>query len=162
MRETMVSVSCIEGELRIDNVRFGVLATRFNSFIVDHLITGALNTLRRHGVENNLIEVVRVPGAFELPLVAKTMARCGSYDALIALGCVIRGATPHFEFIAGECARGLSRVAFEFDIPVAFGVLTTDTLEQAIERAGSKAGNKGVDAACTALEMVSLLRGLSS
>jgi 6,7-dimethyl-8-ribityllumazine synthase len=158
----MVSVSCIEGELRIDNVRFGVLATRFNSFIVDHLITGALNTLRRHGVEDNLIEVVRVPGAFELPLVAKTMARRGSYDALIALGCVIRGATPHFEFIAGECARGLSRVAFEFDIPVAFGVLTTDTLEQAIERAGSKAGNKGVDAACTALEMVSLLRGLSS
>ncbi|HEX2237146.1 MAG TPA: 6,7-dimethyl-8-ribityllumazine synthase [Gammaproteobacteria bacterium] len=158
----MVSVSCVEGELRIDNVRFGVLATRFNSFIVDHLITGALNTLRRHGVEDNLIEVVRVPGAFELPLVAKTMARRGSYDALIALGCVIRGATPHFEFIAGECARGLSRVAFEFDIPVAFGVLTTDTLEQAIERAGSKAGNKGVDAACTALEMVSLLRGLSS
>ncbi|HEX2244319.1 MAG TPA: 6,7-dimethyl-8-ribityllumazine synthase [Gammaproteobacteria bacterium] len=158
----MVSVSCIEGELRIDNARFGVLATRFNSFIVDHLITGALNTLRRHGVEDNLIEVVRVPGAFELPLVAKTMARRGSYDALIALGCVIRGATPHFEFIAGECARGLSRVAFEFDIPVAFGVLTTDTLEQAIERAGSKAGNKGVDAACTALEMVSLLRGLSS
>lgn len=162
MRESMVSVSCVEGELRIDNVRFGVLATRFNSFIVDHLITGALNTLRRHGVEDNLIEVVRVPGAFELPLVAKTMARRGSYDALIALGCVIRGATPHFEFIAGECARGLSRVAFEFDIPVAFGVLTTDTLEQAIERAGSKAGNKGVDAACTALEMVSLLRGLSS
>lgn len=158
----MVSVSCIEGELRIDNARFGVLATHFNSFIVDHLITGALNTLRRHGVEDNLIEVVRVPGAFELPLVAKTMARRGSYDALIALGCVIRGATPHFEFIAGECARGLSRVAFEFDIPVAFGVLTTDTLEQAIERAGSKAGNKGVDAACTALEMVSLLRGLSS
>ncbi|MDQ4146417.1 MAG: 6,7-dimethyl-8-ribityllumazine synthase [Pseudomonadota bacterium] len=158
----MVSVSCVEGDLRIDNVRFGVLATRFNSFIVDHLITGALNTLRRHGVEDNLIEVVRVPGAFELPLVAKTMARRGSYDALIALGCVIRGATPHFEFIAGECARGLSRVAFEFDIPVAFGVLTTDTLEQAIERAGSKAGNKGVDAACTALEMVSLLRGLSS
>jgi 6,7-dimethyl-8-ribityllumazine synthase len=158
----MVSVSCIEGELRIDNARFGVLATRFNSFIVDHLITGALNTLRRHGVEDNLIEVVRVPGAFELPLVAKTMARRGSYDALIALGCVIRGATPHFEFIAGECARGLSRVAFEFDIPVAFGVLTTDTLEQAIERAGSKAGNKGVDAACAALEMVSLLRGLSS
>jgi 6,7-dimethyl-8-ribityllumazine synthase len=158
----MVSVSCIEGELRIDNARFGVLATRFNSFIVDHLITGALNTLRRHGVEDNLIEVVRVPGAFELPLVAKTMARRGAYDALIALGCVIRGATPHFEFIAGECARGLSRVAFEFDIPVAFGVLTTDTLEQAIERAGSKAGNKGVDAACAALEMVSLLRGLSS
>jgi 6,7-dimethyl-8-ribityllumazine synthase len=158
----MVSVSCIEGELRMDNARFGVLATRFNSFIVDHLITGALNTLRRHGVEDNLIEVVRVPGAFELPLVAKTMARRGSYDALIALGCVIRGATPHFEFIAGECARGLSRVAFEFDIPVAFGVLTTDTLEQAIERAGSKAGNKGVDAACAALEMVSLLRGLSS
>ncbi len=145
----------------VDNARFGILATRFNSFIVEHLTAGALDTLRRHGVDDNLIEIVRLPGAFELPLAAKAMARRRSYDALIALGCVIRGATPHFEFIAGACARGLSRVALEFDIPVAFGVLTTDTLEQAIERAGAKGGNKGAEAASTALEMVSLLRGLN-
>lgn len=156
----MNSVPSVEGELRVDNARFGVLATRFNSFIVEHLITGALDTLHRHGVEDNFIDLVRAPGAFELPLAAKVMARRGTYDALIALGCVIRGATPHFEYIAGECARGLSRVALEFDTPVAFGVLTTDTLEQAIERAGAKAGNKGADAARTALEMVSLLREL--
>lgn len=158
----MDSVSCIEGDLRVHDARFGVVATRFNGFIVDHLTAGAVDTLRRHGVDDALIEIVRAPGAFELPLAAKAMARRGSYHAVIALGCVIRGATAHFEYVAGECARGLSKVALEFDIPVAFGVLTTDTLEQAIERSGSKAGNKGVDAARTALEMVSLLRKLSA
>jgi 6,7-dimethyl-8-ribityllumazine synthase len=158
----MNSITCIEGDLRVDDARFGVVATRFNGFIVDHLAAGALDALRRHGVSDALIKIVRVPGAYELPLVAKAMARSGSYHAIIALGCVVRGATPHFEFIAGECASGLSRVALEFDIPIAFGVLTTDTLEQALERSGSKGGNKGVDAALTALEMVSLLHKLSA
>ncbi len=150
----------IEGDMHPTGARFGIIAARFNSFIVEHLVRGALGSLRSQGIEDAQIEVLRVPGAFELPLAAKTMARRGTYDALIALGCVIRGATPHFEYVAAECARGLARVALDFDIPVAFGVLTTDTLEQAIERAGSKAGNKGAEAACTALEMVSALRKL--
>jgi 6,7-dimethyl-8-ribityllumazine synthase len=152
----------IEGQLRVEDACFGIIAARFNSFIVEHLVQGAVDVLRREGVDEGMIELVRVPGAYEMPLVAKAMARRGTYDALIALGCVIRGATPHFEFVAGECARGLSRVALEFDVPVAFGVLTTETLEQAIERAGTKGGNKGADAARTALEMVGLLRKLSS
>jgi 6,7-dimethyl-8-ribityllumazine synthase len=158
----MSSTLCIEGDLRVDEARFGLVATRFNGFIVNHLTSGALDTLKRHGIQDAWIEIVRVPGAYELPLAAKAMARRGSYHAVIALGCVIRGATPHFEFIAAECASGLSRVALEFDIPIAFGVLTTDTLEQAIERSGSKGGNKGVDAARTALEMVSLMRKLGA
>lgn len=148
--------------MRVENAYIGIVAARFNGFIVDHLIQGAVDVLQREGVDDAMIELVRTPGAYELPLAAKAMARRGSYDALIALGCVIRGATPHFEYVAGECARGLSQVGLEFDIPVAFGVLTTDTLEQAIERAGTKGGNKGADAAQTALEMVSLLRKLSS
>jgi 6,7-dimethyl-8-ribityllumazine synthase len=157
----MAFVNTIEGEVRVDNARFGIIATRFNSFIVDQLLAGALGTLRRHGVDDGMIEIVRVPGAYELPLVAKAMTRRATYDALVALGCVIRGATPHFEFIAGECASGLASVALEFSIPIAFGVLTTDTVEQAIERAGAKEGNKGSEAAHTALEMISLLRRLS-
>lgn len=157
----MADVKTVEGELQVSNARFGIVVARFNSFIVDHLLSGALDTLGRHGVDHALIEIVRVPGAYELPLAAKAMARRETCDALIALGCVIRGATPHFEYIAGECARGLSRVALEYDLPVAFGVLTTDTLEQAIERAGVKGGNKGAEAARTALEMVSVLRKLS-
>jgi 6,7-dimethyl-8-ribityllumazine synthase len=158
----MATVHIVEGELKVDDARFGIVATRFNSFIVDHLLSGALDTLGRHGVDDDFIEIVRAPGAYELPLAAKAMAQRQSYDALIALGCIIRGATPHFEYIAGECARGLSRVAFEYDLPVGFGVLTTETLEQAIERAGAKAGNKGSEAARTALEMVNLLRKLKS
>jgi 6,7-dimethyl-8-ribityllumazine synthase len=156
----MTTVRSIEGDLSASDARFGIAATRFNSYIVEHLVAGAVATLKRHGVGDDRIEIVRAPGAFELPLVVKGMAQSGKHDGLIALGCVIRGATPHFDFVAGECARGLSRVALEFDMPVAFGVLTTDTIEQAIERAGAKAGNKGADAAAAALEMVSLLRKL--
>jgi len=157
----MSAVSITEGDWRVDEARFGIAITRFNGFVVDRLLAGAMDTLTRHGIDNNQIEIVRVPGAYELPLIVKAMARRGVFDAIIALGCVIRGATPHFGFVAGECARGLSRVALEYDIPVAFGVLTTDSVEQATERAGAKAGNKGVDAARTAIEMVSVLRKLS-
>jgi 6,7-dimethyl-8-ribityllumazine synthase len=149
-----------DDELRIEGARVAVIASRFNSFIVDHLVTGARQTLRQRGIGDDAIEVVRVPGAFELPLAAKVIASRGRHDALIALGCIIRGATAHFELVAGECARGLSEVALEFELPVIFGVLTTDTIEQAIERAGTKGGNKGADAACAALEMISLLRAL--
>lgn len=158
----MTKPSAIEGQLPISNATIGVVATRFNGFIVEHLLTGALDALRRHGILEDSVEIARVPGAFELPLAAKAMAKRGKYDALIALGCVIRGATPHFEFIASECARGLASVALEFGLPVAFGVLTTETLDQAIERAGTKGGNKGAEAAVTALEMISLLREFKS
>lgn len=154
------SIHTIEGDFSASDARFGIAATRFNSYIVEHLAAGAVATLKQHGVDETRIEIVRAPGAYELPLVVKRMAQSGKYDALIALGCVIRGATPHFDYVAGECARGLSRVALDAEMPVVFGVLTTDTLEQAIERAGAKAGNKGADAAATALEMVSLLRKL--
>jgi 6,7-dimethyl-8-ribityllumazine synthase len=153
-------IHTIEGDLWANDARFGIAATRFNSYIVEHLTAGAVATLKRHGVDETRVTIVRVPGAYELPLVARRMAQSGNYDALIALGCVIRGATPHFEYVSGACAHGLSRVALDADIPVAFGVLTTDTVEQAIERAGAKAGNKGADAAAAALEMVSLLRNL--
>jgi len=154
------SVHTIEGDMSASDARFGIAATRFNSYIVEHLTAGAVATLKQHGVDDTRIEIVRAPGAFELPLVVTRMAQSGNYDALIALGCVIRGATAHFEYVAGACARGLSRIALDADMPVAFGVLTTDTVEQAIERAGAKAGNKGADAAVAALEMVSLLRKL--
>jgi 6,7-dimethyl-8-ribityllumazine synthase len=158
----MNTFGAIEGQLQIPDAMIGVVATRFNGFIVEHLLTGALDALKQHGIREDLVEIARVPGAFELSLAAKTMAKRGKYDALIALGCVIRGATPHFEYIASECARGLSTIALEFDLPVAFGVLTTETIEQAIERAGAKSGNKGADAAVTALEMIGLLRELNA
>jgi 6,7-dimethyl-8-ribityllumazine synthase len=150
----------LEGDLLARGARFGVAVARFNGFIVERLVEGALDTLTRHGAERAQIEVVRVPGAFELPLAVKVMAASRKYDAVIALGAVIRGATPHFDYVAGECSKGLASVMMQFDLPVAFGVLTVDTLEQAIERAGTKAGNKGVDAAMSALEMINLLRRL--
>lgn len=142
--------------------RIGVLASRFNQFIVDQLVSGAHDALERHGVAPSEQTLIWVPGAFELPLLADRMARTGAFDALIALGAVIRGGTPHFEYVAGECARGLNRVALDHGIPIAFGVLTTDTIEQAVERAGTGAGNKGFDAAMTALEMVATLRELDA
>ncbi len=150
----------LEGDLLARGARFGVAVARFNGFIVERLVEGALDTLIRHGADRAQIEVVRVPGAFELPLAVKVMAASRKYDAVIALGAVIRGATPHFEYVAGECSKGLASVMMQFDLPVAFGVLTVDTIEQAIERAGTKAGNKGVDAAMSALEMINLLRRL--
>lgn len=147
-----------EGDLNARNAHFGIVVGRFNSLITDRLLDGAVNTLLRHGVSDAHIETVFVPGAFELPIAVKRLARTGRCAAMIALGCVIRGGTPHFEYVAGECAAGLSRVSLECDVPVAFGVLTTDTIEQAIERAGTKSGNKGEDAALAALEMVNVLR----
>jgi len=156
----MSDVKNIDGDLVVRNARFGIVLGRFNGFIGERLLEGAIDTLVRHGTDQANIEVVRVPGAFEIPLTLKHMAASKKYDALIALGAVIRGATPHFEYVAGECAKGIAQIGQQFDLPVAFGVLTVDTIEQAIERAGTKAGNKGVDAALTAIEMVNLLKKL--
>lgn len=150
----------IQGDFKVDDKKFAIVATRFNEFITTKLLDGALDTLKRHGVNDDNVTVVWAPGAFEVPLVAKKLADCGNYDAIIALGCVIRGATPHFDYVAGEAAKGIGQVALSTGLPVIFGVLTTDTIEQAIERAGTKAGNKGVDAARTAIEMVDLLTKL--
>jgi 6,7-dimethyl-8-ribityllumazine synthase len=150
----------IEGDFSASTGRFTIVVARFNGFVVEGLLAGAIDTLTRHGVPNNNITVVRVPGAFEMPLAVKKVAQKKECDSIIALGAVIRGGTPHFDFVAGECASGISRVALEEELPIAFGVLTTDTIEQAIERSGTKAGNKGIDAAMTALEMVSLIRKL--
>jgi len=148
----------IEGDLQPRDARFAVVATRWNGFIVESLVSGALDALRRHGVADESLAVVRVPGAVELPLTVERVAAGGRYDAVIALGCVIRGATPHFDYVAAESAKGLSQASLKHGIPVAFGVLTTDNIEQAIERAGTKAGNKGAEAATVAIEMVNLLR----
>ena len=152
----------IHGDLTVGDARFGIALTRFNGFIGESLLSGALDALRRHGVDGAAIEVVRVPGAFELPLTLQAMARSGRYEALIALGAVIRGGTPHFDYVAGESAKGIAAIALAQGLPVINGVLTTDSVEQAIERAGTKAGNKGADAAMAAIEMVSLLRKLGS
>jgi len=154
------SPKIIEGELLARDLRFAVVAARFNDFVVEPLIRGALDALRRHGATDKQIEIVRVPGAFDMALVARKLALSRRYDALIALGAVVRGQTPHFDYVAGECASGLARIALESGIPVAFGVLTTDTMEQAVDRAGGKAGNKGADAALAAVEMANLLRRL--
>ena len=140
--------------------RYGIVAGRFNGFISESLLKGALDGLRRHGVHEERIDVVWVPGAFEIPLAARKMAASGSYDAVICLGCVIRGATSHFDYVAGEAAKGIAAAAQETGVPVIFGVLTTENLEQAIERAGTKAGNRGWDAALAALEMADLMRRL--
>ncbi len=156
----MSTIKTIEGGLTIRGARFGIIAARFNSFIVDSLVDGAIDALKRHGAEEGNIQLVKVPGAFEMPLVAARMAAKKEYDAIIALGAVIRGGTPHFEYVAGECTKGLATVSSQHDIPVAFGVLTVDSIEQAIERAGTKAGNKGVEAAMSAIEMVNLLQNL--
>ena len=150
----------IEGDLSVRDLRVACVAARFNEFIVEPLIRGALDALRRHGVAEKQIEIIRVPGAFEIPIVLRKLAVSKRYDALIALGAVIRGDTPHFDYVAGECAGGVSRIALETGVPIAFGVLTTNTVEQALDRAGGKAGNKGADAALTAIEMVNLLRRL--
>lgn len=140
--------------------RYAIAGGRFNSFITESLLSGALDTLKRHGISEEDITVAWVPGAYELPLVVQRLAQSKQYVAIIALGAVIRGGTPHFNYVAGECTKGLAVVSLQYDIPVAFGVLTVDTIEQAIERAGTKAGNKGTEAALSALEMVSLLRKL--
>jgi 6,7-dimethyl-8-ribityllumazine synthase len=149
----------IEGDFAPQEAKYGIVVARFNSFIVESLLAGAIDALKRHGgVKEEDIDVVRVPGAYELPLVAQAMAANGDYDAIIALGAVIRGSTPHFDYVAGEASKGLASVGLAHELPVIFGVLTTDTIEQSIERAGTKAGNKGAEAALSAIEMVSLLR----
>jgi len=150
----------IEGNLIGAGMKLGIACTRFNEFITGRLLAGALDTLHRHGVEDTAVTVGWVPGSFELPVVVKRMAESGKYDAVIALGCVIRGGTPHFEYIAAEAAKGIGQAALQTGVPILFGVLTTDNIEQAVERAGTKAGNKGADAAAAAIEMVSLLRQL--
>jgi 6,7-dimethyl-8-ribityllumazine synthase len=151
----------LEGQLNVRDARFCIVAARFNDRIVEDLVRGALDTLRRHGVAESAVDVVRVPGAFELPLAARRLARTKQYDGLIALGVVIRGGTPHFEYVCGECAAGLNRVSLEFELPLGFGVLTCDTVDQAIDRSGVKHGNKGADAALATIEMVSLLRQIA-
>jgi 6,7-dimethyl-8-ribityllumazine synthase len=150
----------IEGELTARDLRFGIVVTRFNEFVVEPLLRGALDALKRHGATEKQIEIVRVPGAFDMPVVVRKLAMSRRYEALIALGAVIRGQTPHFDYVAGECASGLARIALESGVPIGFGVLTTDTMEQAVDRAGGKAGNKGADAALASLEMANLLRRL--
>ena len=152
----------IEGDISARGLRVGIVAARFNDFIVDRLVDGATETLLEHGAEPADLVTVWVPGAFEIPVAVKRMADSRRYDAIVALGCVIRGATPHFDYVAGEASRGLAELCLEKDLALGFGVLTCDTLEQAIERAGSKAGNKGADAALTAIRMASVLRQLEA
>ncbi len=150
-----------EGNFQAEGKKFGIVLARFNSFVAERLLDGALDTLLRFGAADGDIEVARVPGAFEIPLVAQKMAKSGRYDAVICLGAVIRGATPHFDFVANEAAKGIAQAGMESGVPIIFGVLTTDTIEQAIERAGSKAGNKGSECAAAAIEMVNLLKSLT-
>ena len=158
----MSELKTYQGDLIVTDARFCIVASRFNSFIVDHLQAGAIDALQRHGAKAEQIEVVKAPGAFELPLVIQRVAATERYDAIIAVGAVIRGGTPHFDYVAGECVKGLTNASLEFSIPVTFGVLTVDTLEQAIERAGTKAGNKGAEAAMSAIETVNLLNALGA
>jgi 6,7-dimethyl-8-ribityllumazine synthase len=150
----------IEGELQAKGIKFGIIVSRFNDFITSRLLDGAVDALVRHGAKEDDIEVVKVPGSFEIPLVAKKMAAKGSYGAVICLGTVIRGATPHFDYVAAEVSKGIASASMETGVPIAFGVITSDTIEQAVERAGTKAGNKGWDAAITAIEMAQVIRKL--
>ncbi len=150
----------IEGDLQAKGLKFGIVVSRFNDFITAKLLDGALDALIRHGANDDDIELVRVPGAFEIPLVAKKLAMRGTFNAVICLGTVIRGATPHFDYVAGEVSKGIAVASLESGVPIAFGVITTDTIEQAVERAGSKSGNKGWDAAITAIEMAQVINRL--
>ncbi len=152
----------VEGKLIGEGLKFAVIVSRFNSFITERLLEGALDSLRRKGVKEGDLTVVRVPGAWEIPLVAKKLAQSGAHNAVICLGAVIRGSTPHFDYVAAEVSKGIAQVTLESGVPIAFGILTTDSLEQAVERAGSKAGNKGFAAADAAIEMVNLLKDLGS
>jgi len=150
----------VSGQLHAGGRRFAVVAARFNDFITDRLVAAAMDTIERHGGDSGAVTEVWVPGSWELPIVCRRLAASGKYDAVVALGCVIRGQTPHFEYVAGEAAKGLAQASLETNVPISFGVITADTLEQAIERAGSKAGNKGADAARSAIEMADLLARL--
>ena len=148
----------LEGTLVATGLRFAVVVSRFNSFLTERLLEGALDTLRRHGADLDTVDIARVPGSWEIPVVARRLAATGRYDAVICLGCIIRGATAHFDYVAAECSKGIAHASNDTGVPVTFGVLTTDSIEQAIERAGSKAGNKGAEAAATAIEMADLMR----
>jgi len=150
----------LHGQLAVDGQRFAIVVSRVNEFITSKLLAGAVDALKRHGCDEDNITCVHVPGAFELPFVAKKLAESGAYDAVVCLGCVIRGQTPHFEYVAGEAAKGIAQVGLTTGVPTTFGVITADTLEQAVERAGAKAGNKGVDAALSAIELINLLKQL--
>ena len=151
-------MNTLEGKLLAEGQRVGIVAARFNEFITSKLLGGAIDAFVRHGGDDNNVDVAWVPGAFEIPLVAKKMAKSGKYDAVICLGAVIRGATPHFDMVANEATKGVASVGLQTEVPVIFGILTTDSIEQAVERAGTKAGNKGFDAMTTAIEMVNLLK----
>ncbi len=157
----MTTMVTLEGNFTQCDVPYAIVVGRFNSFITESLLSGAVDTLKRHGVAESNLTVVKVPGAYEIPLALQRLAVSKKYTALLALGAVIRGGTPHFDYVAGECTKGIAMVSLKYDLPIAFGVLTVDNIEQAIERAGTKAGNKGSEAALSALEMVSLLRQLS-
>lgn len=150
----------IEGELQAKGLKFGIIVSRVNDFITNKLLDGALDVLLRHGVKQEDIDIVKVPGSFEIPVVARRLALKGTYNALVCLGTIIRGATPHFEYIATEVSKGIASASMETGLPIAFGIITSDTIEQAIERAGTKSGNKGWDAAITAIEMSQLLKKL--
>ena len=152
----------LHGQLTVDGQQFAIVVSRFNEFITNKLLSGAIDALVRHGCKDKDITVAHVPGSFELPFTAKKMAETGSYDAVICLGCIIRGQTPHFEYVAAEATKGIAQVGLTTGVPITFGVITSDTLEQAVERAGSKAGNKGADAAISAIEMVNLAAQLKS
>lgn len=154
----MSEITTLEGELQYSEGRFAIVVARFNGFIVESLQAGAIDAFKRHGVSEENITVIKVPGAYEMPVATQRLAQTGNYDAIIGLGAVIRGSTPHFDFVAGEASKGMASVALDHGLPVIFGVLTTDTIEQAIERAGTKAGNKGAEAAITAIEMVNLFK----
>ncbi len=156
----MTGIRTIEGMMTPNDGRYAIVVTRWNAYVVESLVDGAVDALKRHGVQEDQLTIIRCPGAFELPLVVKKAAASGRYDAIITLGAVIRGGTPHFEYVAGESVKGMASVMMEQEIPVAFGVLTVDTIEQAIERAGTKMGNKGAEAALAAFEMVSLLKNM--
>jgi 6,7-dimethyl-8-ribityllumazine synthase len=151
----------IEGELQAKGLKFGIVVSRFNDFITSKLLDGALDALRRHGADEKDIEVVKVPGSFEIPLIAKKLAAKGTFSAVICLGTVIRGATPHFEYVSAEVSKGIASASMETGIPIAFGIITSDTIEQAVERAGTKSGNKGWDAAITAIEMAQVIKKLA-
>ncbi|PHS25557.1 MAG: 6,7-dimethyl-8-ribityllumazine synthase [Methylophaga sp.] len=158
----MSNITTFSGDFSAKGMKIGIVAGRFNDFIVDNLISAAIDCLVRHGASESDIDLARVPGAVEIPLAVQRMGKTAKYDAIIALGAVIRGGTPHFEYVAGECSKGLGQLTLQMDIPVSFGVLTVDTIEQAIERAGTKAGNKGAEAAMGTIEMVNVLRQIES
>ena len=158
----MTAIKTIETDLLARDIRVAIVAARFNSLVVDRLVDGAIDALVRHGASDKSLELVRVPGAFEMPLAVKKLAQSRRFDAIVAVGAVIKGDTAHFDFVAGECTSGIARVGLETGVPVGFGVLTCDSVEQALDRAGGKAGNKGADAALAALEMVNLLKRLEA